>query len=275
MLPSAGVRWLLPMALALPLAGCADNSMVMKGRMGQLEQQQQALTRQNQQFQDRATALDHDNQELGTLLAQSRQQSKVLEDQVAAMRDQLHKVTTQLSQVQTEKQANETRVQAMTASMQRQGGVTISPNNSLLQTLPTVSLPGVQVRRDGDVIRIELPGHRLFESGSAKLQASAVSMITDIATELTRTYPEQIIGVEGHTDSDRIASGQFRSNHELSVARAMAVYEVLIGQSSLQPGQFFVVGHGSNHPVVSNASAAGKERNRRVELVVYPERKSQ
>lgn len=268
------VQWLLALALTL-LAGCAENGMVLKGRLTKMEQQQQALTRQNQQLTERATALDRDNQELGTMLAQSRQQSKVFEDQLAAMREQLRGVTAQLAQAKSDKQVTESKVQAITASMQRQGGVTITPNNSLVQTLPAINISGVQVRRDGDVIRIELPGSRLFESGSAKLQPAATGMIADVAAELMRIYPDQIIGVEGHTDADTIHGGQWRNNHELSVARAMAVYDVLASQTRLQAGQLFVVGHGSNHPTVSNATAAGKERNRRIELVVYPDKKTQ
>jgi len=274
MSPCAWVRWLWALVL-LAVTGCADNSMVLKGRVGKLQEQQQALARQTQQFQERAAALDRDNQELSTMLAQTRQQGKVAEDQLSALREQLRTVTAQLAQVRSEKQATDSKVKAMTASMQRQGGVSISPNSSLLQTLPAIKLPGVQVRRDGDVIRIELPGSRLFESASAKLQPSAVGLIADVAAELFRAYPEQIIGVEGHTDSDAITGGQYRNNHELSTSRAMAVYEVLTSQTRLQPGQLFVVGHGPNHPVVSNATVAGKERNRRVELVVYPEKRPQ
>ena len=93
------------------------------------------------------------------------------------------------------------------------------------------------------------------------------------AAELLATYPEQIIGVEGHTDSDPITGRQWRNNHQLSVARAMAVYDVLLGRSRLQAGQLFIVGHGANHPIASNATLEGKRRNRRVELVVYPEKR--
>ena len=162
----------------------------------------------------------------------------------------------------------------MTASMQRQGGVSITPNNSFLQTLPAINIAGVFVRRDGDVIRIEMPGNTLFESGSARLRPGAANLISDVAAELVRTYPDQIIGVEGHTDNDPIAGNQWRNNHELSIARAMTVYDVLINRTRLQGNQLFVVGHGSNHPIVSNATLEGKQRNRRVELVVYPDRKS-
>jgi chemotaxis protein MotB len=95
-----------------------------------------------------------------------------------------------------------------------------------------------------------------------------------VAAELVRTYPEQIIGVEGHTDTDPIVGSQVRSNHELSIARAQAVFDVLVARTRLQGNQLFVVGHGSNHPIVSNATPEGKQRNRRVELVVYPDRKS-
>jgi chemotaxis protein MotB len=123
------------------------------------------------------------------------------------------------------------------------------------------------------VIRVALPGSQLFESGSARLRPGAVNTITNAANELARIYPDQIIGVEGYTDTDPIAGGQWRSNHELSVARAMAVYEVLAARTRLQPGQLFIVGHGPNHPMVSNATPEGKESNRRVELVVYPEKK--
>jgi flagellar motor protein MotB len=49
------------------------------------------------------------------------------------------------------------------------------------------------------------------------------------------------------------------------------VFDFLCGRTTLKPGQLFVVAHGPNHPVVSNATAAGRARNRRIELVVYPE----
>ncbi len=98
--------------------------------------------------------------------------------------------------------------------------------------------------------------------------------MADVAAELVRTYPDQIVGIEGHTDNDPIVGNQGRNNHELSVARAQAVYDVLVNRTRLQGNQLFIVGHGANHPIVSNATPEGKQRNRRVELVVYPERKN-
>ena len=270
----SSATWLLGLLLAA-VAGCADNPMVLKGKVTQYEQQQQAQSRQYAELQNRANALDKDNQELGQLLAQSRQQSKVFEDQLAATRDQLRGTTAQLAQSRSDKESTDKKVQAMTASMQRQGGVTITPNNSFLQTLPTINLPEVYVRRDGDVIRVELPSNRIFDTGSNRMKAGGPELIVGAATELMRTYPDQLIGIEGHTDNDPVSGGQWRSNHELSIARAMAVYDVLVTRMRLQGDQLFVVGHGSNHPVVSNATAEGKQRNRRVELVVYPEHKGQ
>jgi flagellar motor protein MotB len=268
----ACVVWLLLSAL-VAAAGCADNSMVLKGQVSQLQQEQLAMSRQNQVWQDRAESLDRDNQELESLLAQSRQQSRVVEDQLEAVRDQLRSVTAQLAQIRREKDSSDQRVQALTASMQRRGSVSITPNNSLLETLPAMDLADVHVRRDGDVIRIELPGSRLFDSGSARLQPGAATVITEAAAEILATYPDQILGIEGHTDTDPVTGMQWRSNHELSVARAMAVYDVLVNRTRYRGDQLLVVGHGPNHPVVSNATPNGKQRNQRIELVVYPERR--
>ncbi len=263
--------WLVVLAVSA-LPGCADNAMVLKGRVAQFEQQHLALTRQYQQMQGRANALDKDNQELSTVLAQTRQQTRVIEDQVGALRDQLRGATAQLAEARAEKDSSQQKVQALTASLRRRGGVSISPNNSRLQTMPAINLSGVQVRRDGDVIRVELPGSELFESGSARLKTGATTAVTHAAAEILAAYPHQILGIEGHTDRDPITSNRWRNNHELSVARAIAIYDVLITHTRLKSQQLFIVGHGPNHPVASNATPEGKQRNRRVELVVYPEK---
>lgn len=263
-------QWLSLLTLML-LAGCADNAMVLQGQLTTLQQQQLAVSRQNQELQNRVIALDRDNQELEKLLAQSRQGSKVLEDQVSVMREQLASATSQLTRVREEKTATEHKVQTLMASMQRQGGVTINPNNSYLRTLPTINLPEVNVRRDGDVIRVELPAHLLFQPGTAQLRQEGVQMLSTVANELARDYSRQTIGVEGHTDSDPIQGGVWRNNNHLSVARATAVYDTLVQHTRLQAKQLFVVGHGANHPAASNATPAGKLRNARIDLVVYPE----
>jgi len=254
------------------VAGCADDPLVMRGQLQNLQQQQLALSRQSKEIQDRASSLDRDNQELGSLLAQARQKNQVLEDQVAAMRDQLSSVTSQLTQSREQRQAQETKVQSLTASLKRQGGVMITPNSSLQMPMPAINIPEVNVRRDGDLVRIELPGNRLFETASARLKPGSLELITAVAAEIAKTCPDQMLGVEGHTDNDPVMGGQFRNNHELSTARATAVYEVLVNQARLSPSRLFLVGHGPNHPVVSNATPAGKERNRRVELVIYPDK---
>jgi len=260
----------LVIGLVAALCGCADNSMVIKGQMTKLQEQQANLASQAQLAQSRLSALDRANQESESLLAQTRQQNKVLEDQLTAVREQLRGTTAQLTALRTEKENRDKQVQALTASMQRRGSVSISPNNSLLQTMPSIA----GARRDGDVIRVPLSSGQLFESGSARLRPGAAEIIVKAATELLRSYPQQIIGIEGHTDSDPVAGSQWRNNHELSTARAMAVYDVLVSRSAYRPNQLFVVGHGANHPIASNGSLDGKELNRRVELVVYPEKPS-
>ena len=66
-------------------------------------------------------------------------------------------------------------------------------------------------------------------------------------------------------------STQWQSQHQLTVAQATAVFEQLATRYHFNPQQLFVLGHGSNHPRVSNATSAGQAKNRRVELVIYPE----
>jgi flagellar motor protein MotB len=260
-------------ALILPVvAGCAGSSYAVKNQNQTLQQQQVVLQQRNQELQSRAQTLDQDNQEIEALLAQTRQHSKLIEDQLAAVRDQLSSATTQLSQLREEKLHSEKQTEAMMASTRRRAGATITANNSLNQTLPSINLPGVDVRPDGDVVRVELPSTQLFQSGSSNLQPSASQMLDTVGAELARIYPEQIIGIEGHTESDTSGGSGWSTNQQLSVNRAQAVFQQLATRGPLKPSQLFVVGHGGNHPVVSNATPTGRDRNHRVELVVYPEK---
>jgi flagellar motor protein MotB len=268
---------ILPCFLAcvgLSLSGCADNAMVLKGRLNEIEKNQTAMTHQNQQLQDRVNALSRDNEDKDVLLAQARQQTKVSEDQLNLVREQFRNTAQQLATLRADKESTDKQVRTMTATMQRQNGITINSNNSFIQALPASNIPGVLSRRDGDVIRVELSDAAIFEPGTARLRPEATNLIMNVAADITRLYPDQIVGVEGHTDSDPVAGGQFRNNHELSVARAMSVYDVLTTRTRLQGNQLFIQGRGSINPIVSNGDPAGKQRNRRVELVIYPDRKS-
>jgi flagellar motor protein MotB len=230
------------------------------------------VQQRSSELQGRVSTLDHDNQELETLLAQTRQQSKVLEDQLAAVRDQLATASAQLAQVRDEKQLSDKQTEALMASSRKRNAAKITANSSLQRNLPGVNLPGIEVRPDGDVVRIELPAARLFQPGSATLQPVAGPLIETVAAEIARAYPDQKVGVEGHTDSDFVRSPSGGDNQQLSVARATAVYQYVAGRGQIPAPRMFIAGHGSNQPVVSNATAAGKARNSRVELVIYPDK---
>lgn len=273
-MPGVVCRTVAGALLALVAIGCQQNNPLANAPPPPQpwQQQQTAMLQQQEALQSRTSSLDFDNQELQVRLAQTQQQNRLLEDQVAVMREQLQSTTMQLAQAREAQQNIEQQSQAMMASLKKRTGATITANSSLERNLPAINIPGIEVRADGDVVRVELPADRLFNPGTAQLRQDGVSMLAMVASEIVRTYPNQIIGVEGHTDSDVMPAGAGLSNHQFSTARASAVFDYLTTQARIPPQQLFLVGHGSNHPVVSNATMQGKARNRRVELVVYPER---
>lgn len=273
-MPGTFCRRILFALAALALAGCQQNpfaSTQPPPPSPYQQQQQVAMLQQQQTLQSRTSALDLDNQDLQAKLAQAQQQSHLLQDQLAVTREQLNSTTQQLTQSREVQQSTEQQAQALATNMQKRRIAEVSANNSLARNLPTFDIPGVEVRQDGDVVRVELPADRLFNPGTAQIRQDAVTMLDSVANELQRTYPTQIIGVEGHTDSDPPQQGTWMSNHQISIARAGAVFDYLTTRGHMRPQQLFLVGHGANHPVVSNASLQGKARNRRVELVVYPD----
>ncbi len=261
----------LAASAAAILPGCAGSSAMQQSNLARAQQQQNALANQSTHLQGRLDKSDLANKRLEASLAQYQQRNQMLEERLSVVQEQSRTIAAQLSEAKEAQQSSDNKVQALTASMQRRGGVLITPNNSLLKTVPAFNIQGVYVRRDGDVIRVELPGTQLFESGSARLRPGADSLIGTVVRELASVYPKQIIGIEGHTDSDPITGRQWRSNHELSIGRAMIVYDALVAGRYFRSSQLLIVGHGSNHPVSSDATANGKSRNRRIELVVYPE----
>jgi flagellar motor protein MotB len=234
-------------------------------------QQQVAMTQQTQQYQQRAAALDRDNQELQSMLAQSRQQTQVLQDQVAATQTQLRDTTDRLASMQTETDQLRGRTSAMAAGLQVRDQAEIRANNTLLKSMTITNMPGINVRQDGDVIRIELPSDQLFNFGTSQLKLGSDALLKTIASDLSQNYPQQLIGIEGHTDGSPMTSPQYPTDQHLAVAQAMAVYDALTRGGGVQARQLFVVGHGGAHPVVSNGTDAGRARNRRVEIVIYPE----
>lgn len=234
-------------------------------------QQQSALAQQTQQYQQRAASLDRDNQELESLLAQTRQQAQLLQEQMAATQQQLRDTTDRLASVQADNDLLRNRTSALVASVQTRGQAEIRANNSLLRSLSITGMPGINVRQDGDVIRIELPADQLFNVGTAQPRVGADALIRTIAVDLTQNYPQQLIGIEGHTDGSPMTSPQYPTDQHLAVAQAMAVYDGLTRGGGMPAKQLFVVGHGASHPLVSNGTEAGRARNRRIEVVIYPE----
>lgn len=252
-------------------AGCANNPYLAQMQMGTLREQQTQLAQRADELQRRATTLDADNQELQTLLSQAQQQGQVLQEQLAAVRDQLATTTEQLAQAQQQFVDARSDSEAMAASIRRRVGASIGANTSVVDRLAELKLTGLGARADGDVIRIELPAASLFPPNEAQLKPEAGAALDAVAAEIARVFPGQLLGIEGHADSDAVAGSRWRSNHQFSAARAVAVYDYLAARGTIQAGQMFVVGYGSTRPVASNGTEAGRERNRRIELVIYPE----
>lgn len=123
---------------------------------------------------------------------------------------------------------------------------------------------GVGVYRDGDNITLLMPGNITFATNSADLSPQFFDVLNSVAKVLTE-FDKTVIEVAGHTDS----TGSDAYNQTLSERRATSVATYLRSQQ-INPNRMITVGLGESMPVADNATEAGRQQNRRVELTMVP-----
>lgn len=122
------------------------------------------------------------------------------------------------------------------------------------------------VERIGDRLHIRFPDVIAFGAGGIDLDPRFRPILDLVARELLPTSANLI--VTGHTDNTPISTPRFRSNWELSTARAVTVSQYLVAESGFDPGRIAAQGLADNEPLVPNTTAINRATNRRVELVV-------
>lgn len=116
---------------------------------------------------------------------------------------------------------------------------------------------------------VKLPASVLFPSGSAELSKEGKDALTEVA-HILKQFPERRFEVAGHTDNVPIVPpSPFKNNLELSTGRAVTVAEYLTG-AGMNPSRLSAAGYSEHQPVATNGKEAGRQENRRIEIVLQP-----
>lgn len=138
-----------------------------------------------------------------------------------------------------------------------------------LTRLQVKRMSGKELRIDKieGALRIRIAADRLFDPGSADLRSEFLPVIAELA-DILGYYRNDLV-VEGHTD-DRFTgeNDAFPPGYALAGRMAAAVAEVLVRQGPVPRGRISIASYGASRPITTNATAAGRARNRRVEILV-------
>ncbi len=110
----------------------------------------------------------------------------------------------------------------------------------------------------------------LFDSGRASLREDSLQKLGKVSGVLQTTALDLNIGIEGHTDNQPIKYSSWKSNWELSSARALSVLHDLQEKGGVKPERLAAIGYGEYRPVAPNDTSEGRQKNRRVEIVIFP-----
>ncbi|SPJ24449.1 OmpA family protein [Palleronia abyssalis] len=123
---------------------------------------------------------------------------------------------------------------------------------------------GIVIQNTGNELIVRLPQDILFATDSAAVQPGLRGDLQLLANSLNK-YDASVVEIQGHTDS----TGSDAYNQNLSQRRAQAVSSILV-QNGVSPARLRAVGYGESQPIATNDTAAGRQQNRRVSVVIRP-----
>jgi len=229
---------------AIIASGCVSSSKFEKMEAGK-NQEIDVLQQEKAALSDEKSMLEQDN--------------AVLKEQIIALQEQKIEAQQQVETLEQQKTA------LVETSQQRQ-----QQYEALVKGLSNEVAKGqLKVRQYQNMLAVDLAEQIFFDSGKAKLKKEGKEVLQKVATAL-KDYKDKVIRVVGHTDNVPVAKslqGTFPTNWELSVARAVNVVRFL-QESGIPPEVLIPSGRGEYNPVASNDTPEGRQKNRRIEIML-------
>jgi chemotaxis protein MotB len=256
------MKWFLLCVGALLTVGCGPGWEQYNAKVAelqkvkkQLEEGQAQWDKESRSLQDAIRILNTHNDRLKRRLKDLGQDISKLEAEKGTIAEDL---------------AQQRRVMEELRRAQAQAEARLAQFRSLLKKFKQMIDSGkLQVAIRNGKMTVKLPEGILFPSGRAELKPEGKAIIEQV-TDILKAIPNRAFQVAGHTDNIPIGrGGRYRSNWELSTARALAVVKVMIDRG-MEPKRVSAAGYADTDPVETNDTPEGRAKNRRTEIVLLP-----
>ena len=225
----------------------------------ELAKERESLAARSRDLQSRLDGLEKEKGQLNSELSDLQGNAA----RIAKEREQLRQEQSQLAAtLEQERLAKEEEIKRLTRTQEEL-------SKSLQDEISKGNITIQQVR---DRLTINMVDRVLFDSGQAQVKPAGVKVLKQVS-DILKTVTDKQIRIEGHTDNKPISTklqDRFKTNWELSTARATTVVRYLIDQGSVNRRHLSAVGYADTQPRASNDSEEGRSSNRRIEIVLYP-----
>lgn len=210
------------------------------------------------------------------LLEEARRNNTDLKNQYEALQGNLAQSLQQnaqgnvnISKLVDEINASNRYIKQLVEAKSKSDSLNMVLTNNLTRSLSREDLQDVNIKVLKGVVYISLADNMLFRSGSYEISDRAMAVLGKIA-KIIKDYNSYDVLVEGNTDNVPISRTNIRNNWDLSALRASSVVQVLQNRFGVDPSRLTAAGRGEYNSVADNASADGRERNRRTEIIITP-----
>ena len=256
-----------------------------------LAQEREALAARSSDLQSRLDGLEKEKGQLSSELSNVRGQITDLEQKLASGSASAQEEIAKLQKQASELEANTARIakereqlrqeqSQLAATLEQERLAKEEEITRLTRTQEElskslqdeISKGNITIQQVRDRLTINMVDRVLFDSGQAQVKPAGVKVLKQVG-DVLKTVTDKQIRIEGHTDNVPISSklqDRFKTNWELSTARATTVVRYLIDQGGVDRQYLSAVGYADTHPIASNDSEEGRSSNRRIEIVLYP-----
>ncbi|WP_184547097.1 OmpA/MotB family protein [Mucilaginibacter sp. FT3.2] len=264
---------LLPLVLivATVTQSCVSNKKYaeLQGNYTQLQNSTQDLSVKYQRSEQALAVSNGRVTSLEEQLASERSNNSALKDALNKCLAGNNQGGANISKLVDEINASNKYIQYLVNTKNKSDSLNMVLTNNLTRSLSKEEAQGVDVQVLKGVVYISLSDNMLYKSGSYEISDKAGSSLAKIAKIIT-DYSTYDVLIEGNTDNVPIKQPNIRNNWDLSALRASSVVQALQNTYNVDPKRLTAGGRGEYNPVADNGTQAGKNQNRRTQIIITP-----